>query len=148
MAGLPQFGLPRFFFMECVAPEVARISVCAWPINAPALTREWRPNQFLGHGSPCVVIESGGTFIKTARVPGIAESELQEVQMMTELMAQGAEKSTKRCNVLPNCCPHPDTNLHGIRMIVPEKLSSRVLTDPERPGSKHTYGALRNLVEI
>lgn len=68
------------------------------------------------------MIQGCGALVEAASVPGIAESELQEVQMMAELMAQGAQERSKRCDVFPNRCPHPDTDLHGIGVIVAEKL--------------------------
>lgn len=55
--GLPQFGLRASSSWEHVAPVVSRTSVCAWPINPPALARERRPNQFLRRCSLCVVIQ-------------------------------------------------------------------------------------------
>lgn len=67
---------------------------------------------------------------------------------MTELMTQRAQERTKGCDVLPNRCPHPDTDLRAVGVIVAEQLRGRVLTNPQRPSRKHADRALRDLVKI
>jgi hypothetical protein len=86
-----------------IASALARTSVCPWPINAPALAREWRPNQFLRGCSLGVVIQRSRAFVEAAGVPGIAESKLQEVQVMAELVVQRVLKNVPR-QVIPLKC--------------------------------------------
>ena len=51
--------------------------------------------------------------------------------MMAELMAQSAQECSKRSDVFANSCPHPDTNLHGIRVIVAEEFPWSSAPEPE-----------------
>src|SRR5262249_45418915 len=67
---------------DVVAPTLVRASVRAWPIDAPALVRQRSPDQFFGRIAPSVVIQRGSALVEAASVPGVAESELQEIQMV------------------------------------------------------------------
>jgi hypothetical protein len=67
---------------------------------------------------------------------------------MAELMAQSAQECSKRSDVFANSCPHPDTNLHGIRVIVAEEFRGRVLPNPKWSGCQHADAALRHLIKI
>ena len=42
-----------------------------------------------------MMVENGGPFIEASRVPRIAELEQVEIEMVTELVAQGAQKCPK-----------------------------------------------------
>ena len=77
----PSSDCRAFFSSEStvIAPGWTRTSVRPWPVDPPALAREWRPNQLLRRCSPCVVIQRGGALVEAAGMPGIAEAELQEV---------------------------------------------------------------------
>jgi hypothetical protein len=44
--------------------------------------------------------------------------------MMTEFMAERAEKRSKRSNLLADCRPHPHANQLGLGIVIAEKLGS------------------------
>lgn len=54
-----------------------------------------------------MVIEHSCPLVATSRVPRVCKAELLEVEMVTELVAQGAQKSPERRDLLPNRRPHP-----------------------------------------
>src|ERR1035438_10465889 len=95
-----------------------------------------------------MMIKCGGSLVEPASVPRVLESELPEVEMMAELMAEGAEERAKRCNFLPNCCVHPDPDQHGSGSIVAEKLGAPAFSDSQRSGCQHADAASRDFVKL
>lgn len=64
------------------------------------------------------MIQGCAALVEASSVPGIAESEFQEVQVMTERMPQSAQERSELGDVFTDCCPHPDADLHGIGVII------------------------------
>ena len=69
------------------------------PSPAPIRPRPVNPPAFSGHGSPegplvrrltRMMVEKGGAFVESSRVPRIAELEHVIVEVVTELVAQRA----------------------------------------------------------
>ena len=75
-----------------------------------------------------MVVEYARPLVKAPRVPRVSEAELVEVEMVTELMAQGAQECPERRDFLANRCAHPDANQHGIRGIVAKQFECLMLT--------------------
>jgi len=78
--------------------------------------------------APGMVIQNARSFVEAARVPRIHKAELLEVEMMAEFMAEGAQECAEGCDFLPNRCPHPDPNQHGIGGVVAEQFKCPMLT--------------------
>jgi hypothetical protein len=95
-----------------------------------------------------VVIERGGAFIEAAGVPGIAEPKPVDVEMVAELVAEGAQKGSKRGDLLANGRSHPDADEHRRGVVVPKKLDRGVLPDAQGSGGKHPDSARLDLVKI
>jgi hypothetical protein len=53
------------------------------------------------------VIEHACPFVEAPRVPRVNKAELLEVEMMAELMAEGAQECAERRDFLSNRRPHP-----------------------------------------
>ena len=90
------------------------------PVDAPAAASYGYPNKsFLGCPSG-MVVERRRSFIESPRVPGIRES--LKVQMVTKLVTQSTEKSSKGGDLFAYRRFHPDANKGGVGVIVAEKL--------------------------
>src|SRR5258708_2953405 len=98
--------------------------------------------------TPCTVVQRGGALVESAGVPGIGKPESLKVEVMAELMAEGAQERSERRDVLANRCSHPDADEHGITAVVAEKFRRRVFPDAQGPGCKHADAAPGNLVKV
>ena len=95
-----------------------------------------------------MVVQHGGPLVEPTGVPGIAESEPVEIQMMTELMAQCAQERPKRRYLLAYGRSLPDANHQGIRVVIAEQLSYRPLADPQRSRREHSDATFWDAVEV
>ena len=95
-----------------------------------------------------MVIEGSGAFIEAARVPGIAKSKALEVEMVAELVAEGAQKGSKRSDLLANGRSHPHPDDHRRWVVVPKELRRGVLPDAQGSGGQHPDVACPDLVKI
>jgi hypothetical protein len=95
-----------------------------------------------------VMIERGGPFIEPAGVPGIAKSKAVDVEMVAELVAEGAQKGSKRGDLLANGRSHPDPDEHCRGMVVPKKLGRGALPDAQGSGGQHPDAAGPDLVKV
>src|SRR5579864_7851088 len=68
--------------------------------------------------------------------------------MMTELMAQGAQKRAERCDFLAYRRSHPHSDQHRIRRVISEKLEGPAFTNPQWSRRKHSDAAVRYSVEF
>jgi len=71
-----------------------------------------------------MMVQSSRSLIKAACVPRVRKVELLEIEMMAELVAEGAQERSEGCDLLPHCRPHPDPDHHGFGSVVPEKLGA------------------------
>jgi hypothetical protein len=55
-----------------------------------------------------MVIEHGRSLVEATSMPGILERELLKVEMMAELVAKGAQKCAKRCDLFAHRRSQPD----------------------------------------
>ena len=93
-------------------------SICLGPIDAPTAAGHWRPDKPLLRGAARVVVKHGGTLIETASVPRIGKAELLKIEMMAELMTEGAQKRAERCDFLAHRRPHPYADQFAVRRVV------------------------------
>ncbi len=75
-----------------------------------------------------MVVEHACPFVETPRMPRVGKAELLEVEMVTELVAQGAQKSPERRDLLPNRRPHPYADQHRVGRVVAEEFECPTLT--------------------
>src|SRR5215831_18043033 len=94
------------------------------PVDLPQLARHWNPAEPLQRCAARVVVECCGAFIEAARVGRGAPPEPLRVQVVTKLVAQGAEERAEGGHVLADGRPHPDPDPHGGGRVVPEELKS------------------------
>ena len=94
-----------------------------------------------------MMVKRGGTLIETTRVPRVSESELLEIEMVTELVAKGARECAERSDLLANRRPHPDPDHGGFWIVVTEKLECPAFTDAQGSCCKDADGAVWDLIE-
>lgn len=75
-----------------------------------------------------MVVEHTRPFVETPRVPRINKSELLEIEMMAELVTEGAQECAKRRDFLADRRPHPHADQHGFGGVVPKKFECPVFT--------------------
>jgi len=61
------------------------------PNNPPSPACHWNPEKRLQRCATCVVIEHGCPLVEAPPVPRVNKAELLEVEMMAELVAEGAQ---------------------------------------------------------
>jgi hypothetical protein len=118
------------------------------PVDSPAPAGYLDPHQLLGWGSPAMVVEGRGAFVETARVPGIAIVKSLVVEVMTELVTQGAQERPERCDPLADGGPHPDADQPGLGIVVPELGGPTALAAANRPRRKDADIGPVHLVEV
>jgi len=67
-----------------------------------------------------MMVENSGAPVEASRVPRIAELEQLVIEMVTELMAQRAQKRPERCDLFLPRRPHPQPHEHRRRVVVAE----------------------------
>jgi hypothetical protein len=77
------------------------------PVDSPASACHRNPEQFLQWCCTGMVVEHGGALVEPASVPRVNKAELLEVEIMAELVAEGAQKRAERSDFLPHCRSHP-----------------------------------------
>ena len=95
-----------------------------------------------------MVVERSSTLVKAACMPRLSPPEALAVEVMAELVAEGAEERAERGYLFPDGGPHPETDEHRFGMVVPEQFNSRTaFADSKRAGCKYSDPGLPNLVE-
>lgn len=95
-----------------------------------------------------MMVEGGSALVEPACMPGIRECEAVEVEVMAELVAEGAEERPERSDLFANRRAYPDADQHGIGVVVAEKLGCGVFANAKWSGGKDANAATRDLVEI
>jgi hypothetical protein len=90
------------------------------PIDPPAFTGHSHPKQFLLWCFTCVMVEDRCSLVETASVGRVSKSEPLKIEMVTELMAQRAEKRAEGGDPFVDGCPHPHPDNGCIGMIIAE----------------------------
>ena len=93
------------------------------PVNPPAFSSHGSPEKPLVRRISRMVVENGGAFVKSSRVPRIAELEQVVIEMVTELVAQRAQKCAIRCDFLLSRSSHPQPYEHRRGVVVAEQFS-------------------------
>ena len=120
----------------------------ARPINAPAAARHAHPAQAFYRRSTRVVVKRGGTFVEAARVRRVAEPEALAIEVMAELVAQSAEKSSPRSDLFAHGGARPDANQHGLEGVIAEKLAGpAAFADAQGPRRECAHSRRLNVVE-
>jgi hypothetical protein len=68
--------------------------------------------------------------------------------MMAELMAERVQKRSKRRDILTHRRSHPQTNQHGLGMVIPEQFHYPVFSGSKRSGCEQLDAAGRGLVKL
>ena len=96
-----------------------------------------------------MVVERSSTLVKAACMPRLSPPEALAVEVMAELVAEGAEERAERGDLFPDGGSHPETDEHGFGIVVPEQFHGRTaLAYPNRAGRKHPDAWRANRVEI
>jgi len=95
-----------------------------------------------------MVIERSGSFIEIAGMPRMGKSELLKIQVMTELVTKRAKERSKRGDFLLDGSPHPNSDKHGFRGVIPEQFACPVLANSQGPTRKDANSTFRNFVEL
>ena len=75
-----------------------------------------------------MVIEHSRSLVEPASVPRINKTELLEVEMMAELVAESAQECAERRDFLANRRSHLDPDQHRVRGVVTKKFECPMLT--------------------
>src|ERR1035437_8925687 len=130
-------------------------SVAVSPSPAPLRPRPVNPPPPSGHGSPeepfvrrlsRMMVENGGAFVESSRVPRIAELEQVVVEVVTELVAQRAQKCAIRCDFFLSRSSHPQPYDHRRGVVVAEQFSHPFAAS-KRSRFEHPDAALWDLIE-
>ena len=119
-----------------------------WPVDPPAPARCWQPEQFLWRHSPRMMVESSGPAVEPASVPRIVKPELLIIEMMAELVAQGAQECPEGSDFLPHRRSHPHADQHGFGRVVAEKLRAPTFAYSQWSGCKDSDAAVGDFVEL
>jgi hypothetical protein len=76
-------------------------------VDAPPPASHWYPEELLQRRAPRVMVTRSGSLIQASCMPRIWKSELLEIEMMTELVAESAHERAERCDFFAYCRPHP-----------------------------------------
>jgi hypothetical protein len=96
--------------------------ICPPPIDPPPRTRQADPAEPLHRRAACVVGERCGTRVKAACVGRVVPPESLRVQVVTALVAEGADQRAEGGDGLADGRPHPDPDPHHVRRVVAEPL--------------------------
>ena len=116
------------------------------PVNPPAFSSHGSPEKPLVRRLSRMVVENGGAFVESSRVPRIAELEQVAVEMVTELVAQCAQKCPKRCDFFLPSSSHPQPYEHRRGVVVAEQFSHPFATF-KRSRCQHPDSARWDLIE-
>src|SRR5208283_1357512 len=78
------------------------------PVDPPTLARRSNPEQGFHRSAACVVIERSSAAVKAACMPRLAPPETLAVEVMAQLVAEGAQKRTVRGDLFLDGGPHPE----------------------------------------
>src|ERR1039458_9958350 len=92
------------------------------PVNPPTSTGHGSPKEPFVRRLPRMMVENGSAFVEASRVPRIAEFELVVIEMVTELVAQRAQKCPKRCDFFLPSGSHPQPYEHRRGVVVAEQF--------------------------
>ena len=93
-----------------------------------------------------MMIENGGAFVESSRVPRIAELEQVVIEMVTDLVAQRTQKCPKRCDFFLPSSSHPQPYEHRRGVVVAEQFS-HPFAALKRSRCQHPDSALWDLIE-
>src|ERR1035438_1186169 len=117
------------------------------PVNPKTLSSRGSPEEPLVRRLSRMMVENGGALVESSRVPRIAELEQVVVEVVTELVAQRAQKCAIRCDFLLSRSSHPHPNSHGCGSVITEKLGRPLFANSQRSGGKHADAASWDLIE-
>jgi hypothetical protein len=106
----------------------SRPSIHPLPVDSPTSACHRNPEQFPQRCSTRIVVQRSGSLVEPASVPRASEAELLEVEMMAELVTEGAQEGAERRDILTNRRSHPHANQHGIGSVVAKELECPMLT--------------------
>src|ERR1700730_105050 len=96
-----------------------------------------------------MVIQNGCAFVEPARVQRVAKPEPRVVEVVAELVAEGAQERAKRSDLFADGGAHPHPDYFGSRVVVPEKFARPAsFTDADWAGREHPKCWILHLAEI
>jgi hypothetical protein len=136
------------YFIASLLLCVIVTAVGAGPVDAPAAAGDRSPDQALGRGAASVMVERGGALVEAAGVPGVAEAEALDIEVMAELVAEGTEEGDEGSDIFADGAFHPHADQRAAGVVVAEELCGGVFADAQRPGGQHADGAAGHAVEV
>src|SRR6185369_9707910 len=124
------------------------IAVGARPVDAEAAAFDGGPDQVLGRGVAGVVVEGGGALVKAAGVPRITQLQALEIEMMAELVAQGAEEGAEAGDVFADGSTHPDADEMSGGLVVAEQFRGGILAHAQRACGEDLDPAAGDFVKV
>src|SRR6266550_988375 len=67
---------------------------------------------------------------------------------MTELVTKRAKECSERGDFLLHGGPHPNSDQHGFRAVIPEQFACPVLANSQGPSRKDANVTFRNFIEL
>ena len=101
-----------------------------------------------GHVLECMVVQDSSPLVEPPRVPRIRKAEKLEIEVMAELVAEGAQERAERSDLFAHRYSHPDRDDFRLWCIVAKKLKRPALSNPQLPRREYTNPACCNFVEI
>ena len=95
-----------------------------------------------------MVVQRSGALVKTACMPRVKESEPLKIEMVAELVAEGAEERSERGHLFPHRRASPHADQHALGSIVSKKFCNRVFPNSQRSGCKYADTALWDVEEL
>ena len=86
--------------------------------------------------------------VETTSVPRVLKPEPLEIEMMAELVAEGAEKCSKGRDLFSHRRAHPHPNEHRLGIVIPEQLCGPAFPNSQGTCCEHANAALRCFVEL
>src|ERR1035441_8323319 len=100
-------------------------TIGAWPVDPPAAVRQRGPEKAFGLRRPRVVVECGGTLVKSPRVGSVPESQPFAVEVVAKLVAERREKRAERGDSLLDGRAHPNADQLLFQMVEIGRASRR-----------------------
>ena len=117
------------------------------PIDSPDASRHSNPIKLFDRRASRVVIQNRRALVEPPRMRRAAETESLAVEMVAELVAEGAEKSSEGGDLFFDRRAGPEPNHPCAGSVVAEQLRGPAFANPQRASRQRSDLRLGNIVE-